>query len=336
MSRKIIKNVQVLKNIVKIIKKANSIAIINHVSPDIDAYGSMIGLYLGLEKTGKKMSMFSHEVLSNEKQVLFGKYPISIGNLESKNFDLLISVDVATKDRLGIYKDDFVTHSNTIKIDHHRVGNEFAQVSFVDYERSSSSEIIFDLLDFMGVNINAELATCLYAGLSADTYSFINLNTNKWSFETGKQLLDCGADIASVNDALHRTISLSQLAMKRYLYDNMEIIDNEIAVICISLKDLERLKATKQDCDSHSSELISIEGVNISCAIIEKEPNIYGCSMRSMQGYSVSVIAQRLGGGGHVGAAGCTLTCKSIKEAKEIALDAMKKYLKSRVATNEG
>jgi len=182
----------------------------------------------------------------------------------------------------------------------------------------------------MHLNISPEIATALYSGLSSDTYSFVNANTNISSFEAGKLLFEKGADIRKANVTLYQTLTKPQFEMKKYLYKNLEIIDDEIAIITIPYKDMVNVGACKQDCENHSSEMASIQGVNISCSIIERQPNKINCSFRSRDGYNVSLIAQRLGGGGHVHAAGCRLEIENLKEAKDLVLDAIRKYLKSR------
>ena len=292
-----------LKEIAKIIKGANNIALFGHISPDIDCFGSLFGLYQGLVALGKKAQIYSHESLRFDQATLFDEY-----------------------------KEAFTTHPNTVKIDHHRVGSCYAEYDYVDFTKSSCSEIIYTLLTILKVNITPEIATALYAGLSADTGSFIYSNVNDNSFETGKLLFERKADIRKINRTLYQSLTRVQLEMKKHMYRNMEIIDDQVALIVVTNDDLVKAGACKQDCENHSAELMAINGINVSCAIIERVPNEFCCSFRGKDDYNVSVIAQRLGGGGHVSAAGCRFICESAEKAKAQVLDAIRKYLKSREA----
>ena len=321
-----------LKEIAKIIKGANNIALFGHISPDIDCFGSLFGLYQGLVALGKKAQIYSHESLRFDQATLFDESLVKLGGFNPNEYDLLIAVDTATKDRLGEYKEAFTTHPNTVKIDHHRVGSCYAEYDYVDFTKSSCSEIIYTLLTILKVNITPEIATALYAGLSADTGSFIYSNVNDNSFETGKLLFERKADIRKINRTLYQSLTRVQLEMKKHMYRNMEIIDDQVALIVVTNDDLVKAGACKQDCENHSAELMAINGINVSCAIIERVPNEFCCSFRGKDDYNVSVIAQRLGGGGHVSAAGCRFICESAEKAKAQVLDAIRKYLKSREA----
>lgn len=318
-----------LKDIAKIIKNAKNIALFGHISPDIDCYGSMFGLYNALKIMGKSVQLFAHESFKADQAMLFDESLASY-KFEPSHFDLLISVDTATSDRLGSFKDKFICHNNTIKIDHHKVGSSYAGLNYIDYTKSSCSEIIYQLLNILRTQITPEIATCLYSGLSADTGSFIYSNVNENSFEIGKQLFEKKANIRKINIALYQNVTHPQLAMKKYLYDNIEIIDNEIAIVVVPFKDMEKVGACKQDCENHSVDMVAINDINVSCAIIEKSPGEFTCSFRGKDGYNVSMIAQRLGGGGHVSAAGCRLLDKSATEVRAMVIEATRKYLKSR------
>jgi len=86
---------------------------------------------------------------------------------------------------------------------------------------------------------------------------------------------------------------------------------------------LTELKGKKADCDSYSRSLVSIEGINRSFSLIEEKEGLFKLSMRSKVGYDIRIIAEKLGGGGHVCAAGATFTAKNIRDAKKMVLDAI-------------
>lgn len=325
---------KIFKQIKKTINKAKSIALFCHVDPDFDCLCSMFSLNLGLKQLGKQTQMFSHEKFAPYQASMLDESLVKVGDFNSKDFDLLISVDTSTQDRLGIYSEEFEKFDNTIKIDHHQKGEPYGRISFVDETSSSCCEIIYELLSFLKVNITPEMAGIIYCGLSSDTNSFTNSNTNYHSLWTAMELYKKGADICRASDANTKMNSLATYSLKKTLYKNAEIIDNQIAISTIDFQDFKRANGSKQDCGGFSSELLSYIGVNISCCMTQVEDNVFSCSIRSMIGYDVSKIANAFGGGGHVCASGCKIKAKTIEDAKNKFIKATKTYLKQREKNN--
>ncbi len=312
------------------INGAKSIALFCHIRPDFDALSSMYALYYGIKKD-KKVQMYSNRKLNNKEKLLLDDSLIQIGGFNPETYDLLISVDTPNVERLGIYGEGFKQHKNTIKIDHHQPsGEEIGDISYIDVNSSSCCELVFNILKAMKCKITPQVATILYTGLFTDTNSFTNLNTNPNSFHAAYELSQKGADIAKVSDIINRQKPQSEVNITKIFYEKYKRVDKEIGIITITINELKKAKAEKIDCDGFSMKLASMNGINISCSIIEMEDNKFYCSMRSRLGYAVNGIAKALGGGGHLGAAGCVITAKSITEAEKIVIKEIRKYLKSR------
>ncbi len=320
------------KQIKKEIKKANSIGLFCHRNPDMDCIGSMFALGKALEAMGKKVTMFCAEKFTVDLSLLADEKDVVRNKLDANDFDLFISVDVAAKHMLEQFEDYFLSFPLTIKIDHHHVHGDdnFALINYVNSERSSCCEIILELLLCLGVKVTPEIATYLYAGLSSDTYSFINSNTNINSFKNALKLIEFGADTLKVNNAEYRATSMKVINLKKLFYEKLRIFKEGFAVCFISQADLKACKASKADCSSFSSELLNIEGVNMSCNIVEKEKGIFSLSFRSMTGYNVYEIAIGFNGGGHICSSGGTIIGGTGEEAFEKVVKAMRDRFKKR------
>jgi len=312
------------------INGAKSIALFCHIRPDFDALCSMYGLYYGIKKD-KKVQMFTHRKFNDKEKAILDESLVQIDNFNPCDYDLLITVDTPNAERLGIYGEGVKNHPNTIKIDHHpSCGEDIGLLQYVDSNSSSCCELVFKVLKAIKSEITPLLATILYTGLLTDTNSFTNLNTTPNSFFAAYELNLLGADINKVNDIINRQKPQSEVNITKIFYEKFKKIDKEIGLVTISQADLKKAKAEKIDCDGFSSKLISIQGINMSCCIIEMGDNEYNCSMRSRLGYAVNGIAQSLGGGGHEGAAGCVINAKTIEEAEKLVIKEIRKYLKSR------
>ena len=311
-----------IKEIAKRIKKAKSIAIFTHISPDFDALGSSFSLYYALKLLGKNVEVFTKEKLNSHQKLLFEE--IANHNMcKEKNYDLFICVDVSSLNRLGDYAYVFENKENeTLVIDHHVSDGRFCKYNYINHERSSCCEIILEVLNAMKVKINPQIASFLYAGLSSDTSSFQNSGTKINCHIVATELMKLGADINRVNQVLYETRTVKEIAFKKYLWNNFKII-KDCAYCLVDFNAMTELKGKKSDCDSFSRSLVSIEGINRSFSLIEEKEGTFNLSMRSKSGYDVRIIAEKVGGGGHICAAGAKFQAKNIQTAKKMILNVM-------------
>ncbi len=321
---------KIFKKIKQKLNKANSIALFCHIDPDFDCLCSMYGLRLGLVELGKQVQMFTHEKFALNHKAMLDEKQVKIGEFKPDNFDLVITVDTPSLDRLGIYSKAIEKFDNIIKLDHHQVREEFAKIALVDTEKSSCCEVVYELLKLLKIKITPELATIIYCGLFSDTNSFMNSNTNLNSLQTALELYKAGGDINKASDVNTKMKTMAEFKLKKIFYQNLEIVNKEIAISTITLAEFKKTGAIKQDTSGFSSELLSFVGINISCCMTQIEENLFSCSLRSMTGYDVSKLAGVFNGGGHVCASGCKIKAKTITEAKNKFIKAAKSYLKHR------
>ena len=312
-----------IKKLAKRIKKAKNIAIFTHISPDFDAFGSAFSLHNALCKLNKKVDIFSKENLSLRQKLLFEDI-VHHNECKLEDYDLFICVDVSSLNRLGDYVNIFSnTNNETMILDHHLNGQMVSKYSYVNHNRSSCCEIIFELINALKVKIDSKMASYLYAGLSSDTSSFQNSSTKINCHIVASKLIELGADIHNVNKILYETQSLKEISFKKYLYNNYKV-QKDCAYCLVDYNAITELKGKKSDCDTFSRSLVSIQGVNKSFSLIEEKQGVFNLSLRSKVGYDVRIIAEKLGGGGHVCAAGAKFEAKDMKTAKKMVLDAIK------------
>lgn len=312
------------KQISNAIKAANKIAILTHISPDIDCLGSAFGLKEGLKQLGKDCTIFNADQLPDAAFKLFDCKEIKTKAFKNKDFDLIISVDVATTVRHGIFTENFEKHPNRIKFDHHLNSEVIDGLCFINDHSSSCAEIICELLKFMKIKFTKEVSTYLYAGMAADSGSFKYPITNVQTFEHAIFLKEHDADCDKLNDAIFRSKSKKEIGAQKLLLNKYETIDDKFALIVMDKKDLEANKLTKQDCDFFSPALLDIEGIEISCSAIWLDEKSYKLSFRSRKDLDVAKYCQALGGGGHKNAAGVVIMADKRQQAKAIAVKTMR------------
>ena len=314
---------KLIKQIKKVIYRANNIAIFSHVSPDFDALGSSFALQYFLKSINKNAKFFCNDDLTLKEKMLFDEH--SIGKtFKIEDFDLVISVDTPSIQMLGIYGEDFMKSKNRIVIDHHQNIDLNGQVTLVDTAFSSCCEIVFKVLKSFRKPLSKEVVSALYAGLSTDTNSFVNTNTTVSSFKTAYELMNLGADVVKINETIYRTKTLKEIDFKKYVLSNM-VIKDDIAYCLMPKKQLKKMHGNKNDCSGISSDLVAYQGINIAFSIVEEEKGVFKISFRSKFGFDVRKIANSIGGGGHIGASGATLKGDNIDQIKDKVLDAIEK-----------
>ena len=312
-----------IKEIAKVLKKSKKIAIFSHDRPDYDALGSTYALYFGLKSLGKEVSMFQEENIPETYKTFFDDDFITYGQCDSTDFDTFICCDVSSLNRLGIYASLYNYQNNTIVFDHHITTKLIGKYNYVDASMSSCSEMVYDLLKMMKVHFSTKILSYIYIGLSSDTKSFINNNTNEHSFKVAYEILKFGVDTTKINDILYRSIAKKEVDFQKYLWNNYKIEKN-IAYLTMDNKTLQSLGGDFDMCSGFSGKLIKIEGIKYAFSLIEREPGIISLSMRSRAGYNCRSIAEKLGGGGHFYASGATIKSTSFAKVRKEVIKTIK------------
>lgn len=313
-----------LDYIIDAINRASRIGIFTHMSPDGDAIGSSLALYLGLKQLKKDV-----DVIVDEYSKCF-KFLPSVDEIKTKgdkSYDLAIAVDCATKGRLFDPKSSFDNSTMTVSIDHHISNTYYARLNYVEGNSPAVSKTLIKILKRLGVSINIEIGTCLMAGIITDSGGFRYSDVDDETFEFAANMLDVGVDIS---DIYYRTFDvktraqfeLSKIATERLKFYNKD----RVALTYVTLKDMKKVNAQIGDHEGIVNVARNIEGVEVSIFLREDEDGTYKVSLRSNDNVNVSDVAELFGGGGHERAAGCVFNCP-LEEAIKKLLKEVNKVL---------
>lgn len=304
------------KELSDFLDNADNILMICHVNPDGDAIGSMLAFYHYLFSKGRKVEMISPNYLQEFLKWMNGtdRINIFIRNRDKcisliNNAHLIIMFDFNQSNRLG-EAEKFVTnsHAKKIVIDHHLNSYSFSQLLISDSTRSSTSEIVHELITSLNGTPFADksYAEAIYTGIITDTGNFEHGFFNGKTFRLIADLLDAGIDRSKINDLLFKNFTESRIRLQGYaVYEKMVIIyECHSAYIALSGKDLKRFDYRNGDTEGFVNLPLSVKGIDFAALIIEKENHIK-LSFRSKGGFSVSAFAEKyFNGGGHFNAAG--------------------------------
>lgn len=293
-----------INKIIERLITASKIAVISHIRPDADAFGSSLGLASALKKQGKEVALFVDDTLPPRYGFL--KYYETYNTQEFKNFDLLIACDCSDLERMGRFGYEFSKHKNTINIDHHKTNTRFAKINLVkDY--ASTCEIVLEILENYNVEIEREIALPLYCGISTDTGNFMFSGTSERTFLSAYKLIKYIKDISPYAYELHKKTSLNRTRLLGKLLTNLKThFDGKYAVIVIKESDLNEFDVPSNETEGFVDYTINIEGVLVGACILESKDKVFKVSLRSRE-KDVSAICGYFGGGGHMYAAGCKL-----------------------------
>ena len=208
--------------------------------------------------------------------------------------------------RLGFSQKLFIESKQTACIDHHVSNEAFADVNYIVPDASSTSELVYNLLDYDKMSL--ETAEALYMGIAHDTGIFRYSCTSPETMEAAAQLMRKGVDTAKITDRTYyeKTYVQNQI-LGRALLESIMVLDQRCIVSVVRLKEMEFFQAKPSDLDGIVSVLRQTRGVEVAILLYELEPQTFKVSLRSKEIVDVSAVAKYYGGGGHVRAAGVTM-----------------------------
>jgi phosphoesterase RecJ-like protein len=324
------KEVAALKEITEKIKAAHKIIILTHVSPDPDALCSSFALCNALCGIGKAATVLLCEELAKSLQYIGGDYSVYSAT-ERYEADLIICVDCGDLGRLDCARSIVDGNQNSvINIDHHKDNTYFGTVNFVCPNAAATGELIFRLIREWKTDLTQTEARWLYTAISADTGGFRYSNTTPETMRIAADLMEYEFDFREISKELFETVDYNLLKLKARVMEQVVLSPNgQIAYVSISDELLRQFDVKEEDAYSMVDIARSIRGVEIAFSLKERNHCIK-ISLRSEKKADVGKIANYFGGGGHMRAAGITMSDVTMEEAARLVLDACEKELEGR------
>ena len=320
-----------------LINASSNVLITAHTRPDGDACGSIQALSDTLTALGKRANPILLSPLSDWYEFMFpAKVPVlgndvtneQLASGEFGTFDLVIIVDTNSYVQLPEF-DKWLKQNSVpvLVIDHHVTGDGLGDLELIDSTAAAAGEIVFELLKFANWTITPEIAEALFIAFATDTGWFKFSNTDSRMFRYAAELVDKGAQPASIYNRLYQNVSPARIKLMTRMLESLELhYDNQVAVQVIMRKDFDETGATGRDTENLIDECQRIGSVDMAVLLVELADGGFRCSIRSKGKVNVRQIAQRYGGGGHTMASGVNLP-GPLEKAKEMVLSAAAQQL---------
>ena len=288
------------------VRNAGSIAVSGHIRPDGDCVGSVMGLYLYLKKELPEAEI---DVYLEKPAEIFDcishieDIKSEFNNVDTgKIYDVFIVLDCAD-DRLGEVRALYEKARKKINIDHHISNPGCGDVRIVEPERSSTAELLYDLMD--PAALDEEIARALYIGIIHDTGVLRYSNTAPHTLQVVSELIKFGFDFSKIiDDTFYEKTYVQTQIMGRAILESVRFMHDKCIVSMVSRRMMDFYQVTPQDLDGIVNQLLAVKGVECAIFMYEIRTLEYKISMRSKGRVDVAAVAMRFGGGGHVRAAG--------------------------------
>ncbi|MFB0566875.1 MAG: bifunctional oligoribonuclease/PAP phosphatase NrnA [Candidatus Aminicenantaceae bacterium] len=298
------------------IRESKRIVITSHLRPDGDSICTSLALALMGEFLGKEMAIINKE----NTPFPFNRFPdvekIKISQIYPQKFDLIILLECADVSRSG---QENLGHYFKINIDHHHSNDYYADINWVDPKASAVGEMAFILGEKLNIKFTSKIANHLYSAIVSDTGSFQFSNTTARAFEVCHRLLEYGANSIKVSEMLFSNNSPEKIKLLGQILSTLQMNKNgNIAIITMFKEFLDALNIKEIDTEDITTLARSIKGVEIVLFFKQIENNIFRISLRSKGRANAAFIAEHFGGGGHVHAAGFTVSGEYEKLLKDV------------------
>ena len=295
-----------MEKIANELKGINTVAIAGHVRPDGDCVGSCMGLYLYfkenypdiaadvyLEQPGAQFSFLScFEEIKTVYQT-------------GKVYDLLITLDVSDKNRIGVAEEAYGTAKKSVCIDHHISNRGLGDVNEIRPDASSTCEVLYTLLE--EEKVSKAVAEAIYTGMVHDTGVFQYSCTSPETMRIAAKLMEKGIPFTKiVEESFYEKTYVQNQILGRCLMESILLMDGKCVIGVVKKKMMDFYHVEPKDLDGIVQQLRIIKGVEVAIFIYEVKPQEFKVSLRSKGKVNVNEVASYFGGGGQVLAAGCT------------------------------
>lgn len=300
-----------------LINNSSEVFITAHKNIDLDALGSILGIYYIVNYLGKNAHIVIDDKELNKEVDRALNTILEVDDIKTNTYSeikdlindksLLVITDTSNNKR--IQNNELLNIINKIVIDHHIESDNTidATYKYIDTFCSSATEIVLDLINELNIYIPKEVATIMLSGMYIDTNGFM-IKTSEKTHIYAAMLYKFGADSKEAQYLLKQ--NFNEFKRRQKLTLATEIIDKFAITTSTDIYSSVELAKT-------SDVLLTFNNIEASFSIAKIDDNIIGISARSLGNIDVEEVMKHFFGGGHKTDAATQIKDKSIDEVKE-------------------
>jgi phosphoesterase RecJ-like protein len=258
-----------------------------------------------LRALGKDVTVVNLDPAAHQFMVFPGVRDIRIAQIVQDDFDAAIIMECSDYARTGVKGLD---RYFTINIDHHPGNTGYGQINWFDPSAAACAEMVFDVVQALGVPLSVEIATHVYIAILTDTGSFHFSNLSPRTFEICRQLLEAGVDPVRIARQVYDSASLGRLKLCGAIMTGLQVDPSgRIAVLYVDRAMAKAAGASYEDTEGVINQPLTVKELQAVVFFKQTEGDEYRVSLRSKGDVDIGAVAKEFGGGGHKNAAGCTV-----------------------------
>ncbi len=322
------------------IEAAGRVMVTSHLGPDGDGVGSMVALASILRERGQRVTVYSPDLIPRAlKWLPHAKRGVVHKLGEHSRFDVTVVVDCGDEKLLGRSFPGPEVTGRVIALDHHARGAAFGDLYVCDPEAASTGVLIARMAQGRGWPLPPAAALGLYVSIAADTGFFRYSNTNAEALRLAAWCVgEGGVDPGIVSERMNERNRLSRYRLLSAALATVETtLGGRVAFMTVTREMVQAARASWDDTDGLPNYVRAIEGVECGVLLTPAKQGGIRVSLRSKGAViDAAAVCAELGGGGHRGAAGCTLPGEDLGEAKARVRAALAAALGEGAKAGEG
>ena len=277
----------------------------SHQRPDGDAIGSAVGCALALRELGKQADVVMDGVPPHFLQPFPAVDQIRVLTHVDEVTDGAIIMECSSLDRTGVRGLD---RSPVLNIDHHVGNTRYGALNWVDESAAACTELLFTLIEKLGIRLTPAIATHVYLGLLTDTGSFRFSHITSRSFEIARRCVEAGANPQWIAGVHYDSSTIGRVRIFGHVLNTMRLDDTgRVALLTMTNADAAAAGASYDDTDGLINFPLGVKDIQAVAFFKEAGQDDWRVSMRSKGDADVGAIARAHAGGGHKNAAGCSV-----------------------------
>jgi phosphoesterase RecJ-like protein len=279
--------------------------ITSHLKPDGDSIGSQMAMAYALRALGKDVRVVNRDQAAPALLLFPGVETIEIADRAEGPFDAVLVMECGDLARTGVQGLDpyFI-----INIDHHPGNAMFGAINWFDRGAAACGEMVFEVIQALGVRLTPEIAVHIYVAILTDTGSFHYSSISPRTFDICRQTLEAGVDPVAVARSVFDSNNIGRLRLFGAVLGSVELEDSgQLATIYMDRAMARAAGGTYDDTEGLINLPLTVKEIQAVVFFKEVDHAEYRVSLRSKGAIDVGEVAKRFGGGGHKNASGCTV-----------------------------
>jgi phosphoesterase RecJ-like protein len=306
------------------LENVKTVAIAGHMKPDGDCTGSTLAVYNYIKTYHPDMDVTLYlDPIPNIFKFLSRSDEIEHDFSIDETHDLFICLDCGDEGRLGGAAKYFHSAKKTFCVDHHISNSSFADVNYIFPHASSTCELVYELLG--EDKITKDIAECIYVGIVHDTGVFQYSSTSAKTMNIAGQLMETGINFTRiVDDTFYKKTYQQNRILGQALVDSKLYLDGKCIATVVTLQEMKAFEVEPKHLEGIVQQLRVTNDVEAALFLYENESGDFKVSMRSNEKVDVATILMTFGGGGHIRAAGATMSGTAAEIINQILAEVAK------------